>query len=261
MRSQSRKSLAQRHFSSRSEAYATSSLLSDQVSLAEIIRLTGVTGVDRVLDTATGTGFLMEALSRTAKEVVATDLTTEMLLHARRIVGHRSNIGFARADAENLPFRDGCFDMVSCRIAFHHFPHPQRALSEMARVCRRDGRVVIADVVSSDDKARSEFHNRMERLFDSSHVKAYRVSELREMMQGTGLAVAKAELRSNVYSLEEWSRVSRPGARALSKVRAMLIESMDGDKSGLKVEQRDGAIFFTYTTATMVGLKGRHISR
>jgi len=249
------KLLVQRHFSKQSEAYTSSSLLSDQDNLDIIVHLADIVGDDRVLDVATGTGFLAATLSRIAREVIATDITTRMLEETKTRIENRSNVKFAKADAEYLPFANCCFDAVSCRIAFHHFPYPQAALSEMARVCKSGGRVVIVDVVSSEDGAKSEYHNQMERLFDDSHVKAYKQIELKEMMCASSLKVTKVQLCPFAYSFDEWRRVAGVDATTAEKVRLMMLDSMDGDQAGLCVEFHEGNLRFIYNIAILVGQK------
>jgi ubiquinone/menaquinone biosynthesis C-methylase UbiE len=253
--SKSPKLLVQEHFGEQSEGYTRSSLLSDQGSLDAAVEVAEVSGKDRILDVATGTGFLAASLSLVAREVVATDLTRAMLEHARTRMANQSNAMFALADSECLPFDANSFDVVSCRVAFHHFPHPQVALSEMARVCKPGGRVVIADIVSSENEAKSEYHNQMERLCDASHVKAYRQSELREMMEANGFEVAKVKLWPFTWSFHDWMRVSGPDDVTAEKLRGMMLDSVEGDKSGLQVRLCEGSLLFTYTTAILVGRK------
>ncbi|PIU55386.1 MAG: hypothetical protein COS88_04685 [Chloroflexi bacterium CG07_land_8_20_14_0_80_51_10] len=253
--SPSPKSLVQKHFDRQSEAYTTSSLLSDQGNLDTIIELAEISENDRVLDVATGTGFLASSLCQVAAGVIVTDLTAPMLEQARAKVGNRANASFALADAEHLPFASEFFNAVTCRVAFHHFPHPQAALREMARVCDSKGRIIIMDIVSSEDEAKSEYHNRMERLRDASHIKEYRQSELEGMMKVCELKIRKTRQWPFTISFDEWMRIGGPGAATAEKIRAMMLDSIDGDKSGLRVELREGELFFTYTTAIIVARK------
>ena len=62
--------------------------------------------------------------------VVATDLTAEMLAKTAELAAQRglANVETRPADAESLPFDDASFDLVTCRLAFHHFPNPRQAL-------------------------------------------------------------------------------------------------------------------------------------
>jgi len=106
------KSLSQRNFGRQAGAYAANALLSDEENLNTILTLAGISERDRVLDVATGTGFLAAALAQAAGGVIATDLTAGMLKKAQGIVGNRGNVTYALADAENLPFQSDAFDVV-----------------------------------------------------------------------------------------------------------------------------------------------------
>ncbi|HEU5360193.1 MAG TPA: class I SAM-dependent methyltransferase, partial [Candidatus Deferrimicrobiaceae bacterium] len=77
-----------------------------------------------LLDVATGGGHTAVATSPKVRKVVASDLTPEMLREARKLCAERKckNMVFVAADAEDLPFAEGAFDRVTCRIAPHHFP-------------------------------------------------------------------------------------------------------------------------------------------
>lgn len=123
----------------------------------------------------------------------------------------------------------------------------------MIRVCDAKGRVVIADKVSSEDQAKSEYHNEIERLFDASHVKAYRLSELQDMMLMSGLQDIKATSWSNIFSFDEWKRISGVKPEAAAKLQVMLLKSIDGDKAGLQVEMCEGSLLLKYTTAILEG--------
>ena len=92
---------------------------------------------DRILETAAGTGIVTRALHRAAPraEIVATDINPAMLEFA----GHALNsetVSFQPADAQNLPFAEGSFDLVICRFGVMFFPDKIRANQEARRVLR-----------------------------------------------------------------------------------------------------------------------------
>jgi len=93
-----------------------------------IARLVGDHPLWVALDIATGGGHTALAVAPHVARVVATDITAPMLGAAREFVLSRGagNIDFALADAEDLPFPACSFDLVTCRIAAHHFPDPAR---------------------------------------------------------------------------------------------------------------------------------------
>lgn len=249
------KALSQRNFGRQAAAYAGNRLLADPENLNDILTLLELSAQDRVLDVATGTGFLAAAMARHAGEVLATDLTAGMLRKARAIIGSRPNVTYAIADAENLPFGDGGFGAVTCRVALHHFPDPAASIAEMVRVCRPDGRVMIMDIVSSEDPLKSAYHNRMERLRDRSHVKEYPLSALGGMIRTAGLRIQTIKLWRYTWPVEDWLAIADPDAATAEEVRRMMRESIAGDKSGLNVERRGEGLFFTYTAAIIVARK------
>ncbi len=101
---------------------------------------------DKVLDVATGTGEQALAFAERGAEVVGIDLSEQMLGVARR-KNRFPNLSFQRADAVDLPFADGSFDLVCISFALHEMPDSVRAsvLSSMASVTKPGGRVVVVD--------------------------------------------------------------------------------------------------------------------
>lgn len=169
----------------------------------------------RVLDVATGGGHTAAALAERCRLVVASDLTPSMLREARVLaVEHRAaNIVCVAADAEAIPFRDGAFDRVTCRIAPHHFPDVRTALSEMARVTCPGGRIGIIDSVVPGEPSLDAFLNGIERVRDPSHVRSYRVEEWLEFLSGAGLLLLQTASLWKTHSFPEWvARTGRPEA-------------------------------------------------
>ncbi|EHP89178.1 class I SAM-dependent methyltransferase [Methanotorris formicicus] len=100
----------------------------------------------RILDVGTGTGFLAILLAELGHEVVGIDLSEKMLERAREKADKKGlDIEFMIADAENLPFDDGEFDVVVNRHLLWTLPNPQKAINEWSRVVRPRGKVVAID--------------------------------------------------------------------------------------------------------------------
>ena len=92
----------------------------------------------QALDIATGAGHTAAAFAPHVARVIASDLTEEMLQEAAKLAAAKgfANMETARADAEALPFEDARFDLVTCRIAAHHFPDVPTFVAEVWRVLK-----------------------------------------------------------------------------------------------------------------------------
>ena len=143
------KKVAVEQFGKRSNAYAACGALMDQTDLDTVVGLLDLKRHETVLDVATGTGYLAMALAPHVKRVIGIDITPRMLELAVQAAGERGlgNINNMVGDVEHLPFYDSQCDVVSARFSFHHFPGPLESLSEMFRVLKPGGRLVIEDMV------------------------------------------------------------------------------------------------------------------
>ncbi len=100
----------------------------------------------RVLDVAAGNGNASLAAARRFCDVVSTDYVAALLDRGReRADAERLPVTFKEADAENLPFPDESFDVVLSTFGVMFTPNQERAASELARVCRRGGRIGLAN--------------------------------------------------------------------------------------------------------------------
>lgn len=190
------KQLVQDQFGAVAERYVTSAIHAEGGDLARMVELAQPHGDERVLDIATGGGHTALAFAPHVREVVATDLTERMLATAEAFVRGRgaTNITFKRADAEALPFEDASFDMVTVRIAPHHFPHPDAFIQEVARVLKPGGTFIFDDNVAPEDDQLDAFINRVEQWRDPSHVRSLKLSEWQNLLASAGLTVKHAEL-------------------------------------------------------------------
>jgi SAM-dependent methyltransferase len=145
----------------------------------------------RTLDVATGGGHVARRLREEGCTVVTLDPAPGM---EPDVV----------APAESLPFEDASFDVVTCRIAAHHFTDVRRAVAEMARVTRR--LVVVEDNVFVDERVEEA-----ERLRDPTHVRCYSEDEWKELLAAAGLEVLQLRRFERRPDLEDWlSRVDTP---------------------------------------------------
>ena len=147
--------------------------------------------------------------------MVALDATEAMLTEAMAKAEEENlfNIKFINGDATSLPFSDSSFGLVTSRLAIHHFTKPRPILNEMARVTAPGGRVVLVDLIASEDQEQVRFesgvryqseqadtHNRLERLRDPSHTSALSITDLSSLVGQAGL-ILEGKVFSNLFIL------------------------------------------------------------
>ena len=127
------KQRVQQQFGSNAANYVTSSVHAKGASLERMVDLVAPRPDWHGLDIATAAGHTAFAFAPHVKTVIASDLTPEMLVEARALAEKRglTNVDFAQADAEALPFEADRFDFVTCRIAPHHFPNVAAFVAEV----------------------------------------------------------------------------------------------------------------------------------
>ena len=168
----------------------------------------------QALDVATGGGHVARRLQAAGAEVVSVDPAPGM---RPTVVG----------PAEHLPFADGSFDVVACRIAAHHFDDVRAAVHEMARVSR--DRVVVQDnVFISEDVEQAE------KLRDPTHVRCYSEDEWRGFFAAAGLTVTEERMFERRVEVEPWlARVETPEDDA-ARVRELLADRVEDGRLTLR---------------------------
>jgi SAM-dependent methyltransferase len=158
-------------------------------------------GTELALDSGTGTGALAFALAPHVGEVVATD-TREDYLEAGRAMAPE-NVRFLEGDATALPFGYATFDIAGCLRLLHHVRRPELAVSELARVTRPGGRLLIADQLGSIDPLRSLEMDRFERLRDPSHQRLLPDADIHGFVDANDLVLLTYEVTRERVDLEE----------------------------------------------------------
>jgi ubiquinone/menaquinone biosynthesis C-methylase UbiE len=251
------KELVQEEFTRQAEAYASNPTVADAARVARLIAAVAPGQDSLVLDVATGPGFVALGFAEVSRLVIGVDLTEAPLRIAeeRRAVSGLTNAGFVRGDADTLPFAASTFDVVVCRLAFHHLGDPVPVLREMVRVCRSGGSVAVEDLVVSEHPERTAFHNHFERLRDPSHTRGLPLSELLRLFAEVGLEVETVRTDPIAQQADQWlARAHTPPDRA-AEVRRLLQRDAAEDLSGTNAHYRDGALHFVHRNAIVVGRK------
>ncbi|MFH1741864.1 MAG: methyltransferase domain-containing protein [bacterium] len=193
-------------FTRQADTISAAPVFTDRDMMDEILSAVLVSSNMRILDVGCGPGIVTEKLAAEAAQVVAFDLTPEMVTRARdRCEEARlKNVRFDIGQAEKLPFKDDTFNAVVTRFTFHHFSDPAIVLSEMVRVTRHKGRVVIVDAVSSEIPEESELHNAFEILRDPATVRLLPYSSLKKLVDYAGLSIETQKSWIKQREFDEW---------------------------------------------------------
>ncbi len=244
-------------FTRQAEAFSTSAAITDSALTARFIEAMGDASRGRILDVACGPGIVTAALAAEAREVIAFDLTPEMLRKAEQRCAQagRKNVTFKEGSAAELPFANDAFDGVATRLSVHHFQDPRRVLGEIFRVLRPGGTFVLADVVSSENKEDADLQNAIEMLRDPSHTRMLSRSELLSMVEDTGFAVASHAAWDQPREFEEWMGIINDAAR-IAPLRTVVHALADaGRTAGMGLSLVDGRITFFHRWNLMVARK------
>lgn len=252
--------IVRQEFTRQATAYAANPVIASQERAVQLVRMVQPQTQDRVLEVATGPGYVAMAFAEHCREVIGVDLTAAPLAIAEKTRQQRSltNVRFETANARQLPFAAGEFDVVVCRFALHHFQEPQQVLQEMVRVCREGGTVAIEDMVVSEHRARAAFHNRLEVLRDPSHTAALPLSQLLHMYASAGVEVE--HVHSDIFPqlLEQWLQNAQTPAVHAVQVRQMIEQDAAQDCSGLQPFRNAAKQWcFTQRTTIVIGRKLR----
>ena len=149
-------------------------------------------GDERALDVGCGTGALAYALAPHVGEVVGVDASEAYLDAARRHAPE--NCTFELGDAAALAFPYGAFDLVGCLRVLHHVRRPELVVSELARVTRPGGRILLVDQLGDVDPLRSLELDRFERARDPSHMRLLPDADIRGFLEANDLVVSANEI-------------------------------------------------------------------
>ncbi|GAA0421934.1 MAG: class I SAM-dependent methyltransferase [Bacillota bacterium] len=229
-------------FAKNKQAYITSathargsdlSLMKDWLELETSMKL---------LDIATGGGHVAKQLSPFVERVYATDLTKEMLENTKNYLQDIHNIDYILADAESLPFLNNTFDIITCRTAAHHFPHPEKFIQEVKRVLKTNGTFLFIDNIAPRQSVYANFINQLEGMRDFSHVRCLPIFEWKQLLDSYGLHTVKENVRKKELSYTEWINRTLDHPEDKQKVYHFIKEADEQIKAYYKIQLDQGSV-------------------
>ena len=215
---------------------------------------------DRVLDVATGTGFCAQAFAPHVASVVGLDVSVGMLETGRQRMQAAgvTNVAFQEGAAEAIPCEDGSFDLVTARVAPHHFLDIRRFAHEVHRVLKPGGRFILADTTVPDgDAAADAWQNEIEVVRDPSHVRNYNATEWRSIVEEAGLKVT--DLTSGgggiTVPVSDWIKKAGCGPEQVERIQQLLRTAPASAVAQFNIHESDGETYVTWHRIALVAEK------
>jgi SAM-dependent methyltransferase len=221
--------LVTQQFGARAEAYVESTVHAQGPDLDQVAALLKGRASARVLDLGCGGGHVSFRAAPRVREVVAFDLSHDMLAAVARVAAERSlnNIATQQGRVEILPFADAAFDVVLSRYSAHHWHGFATALTEARRVLKPGGTVLFMDAVSPGSALLDTYLQAVELIRDPSHVRDYSVAEWMSALAAAGLNVRSITTRRLRIDFASWvTRMATPKPN-VETIRALQMQMSD----------------------------------
>jgi SAM-dependent methyltransferase len=245
-------------FDRQSDRYGTSHILADTADVAAGLADLTSDAIGAALDVATGGGHTALYLARQGWRVTAGDISPRMLENARRLAGDE---GFAVETrlfpAEEIPFAADAFDLVTSRVAPHHFSSPSRFIAEVARVLRPGGYFLLIDgsVPDGDPETEAWLHQ-VEKWRDPSHGRFLSRQTWEGLVTQNGLQIMRSQLTPLKQPDLKWyfETAATPVENQI-KVLDAVQRASASIRAALRLEDEDGRIVWWWPRLTLLARK------
>ena len=149
---------------------------------------------DTVLECACGTGLLSAVIAPRCRQLIATDFSEKMLNKAKKNCAGFQNITFSQADITALSYPDGSFDKVVAGNVIHLLDNPMTALSELNRVCKDGGMLIIPTYMNKDDKGKTNGFSGAAQKAGADFKRQFTVESYRQFFLDAGYPDVKVSL-------------------------------------------------------------------
>ena len=212
----------------------------------------------RALDVATGGGHTAVYLAGLGLNVTASDLSAAMLENARQLGLEKGfSITTSLNEAEKLPQPDAAFDLVTCRVAAHHFSNREAFLEETRRVLKPGGHFLLIDGSVPDGAPEAaDWIHQVEKLRDPSHGRFLSPLEWSGLCERHGLRVLRCEATPFKQPDLEWylhTAATSPENR--EKVRELVRTAPEAARRVFLIGAEDGKTIWWWPRLTLLAVK------
>src|SRR5262245_9128515 len=245
-------------FDRQSDRYGKSHILADTHDVELGLRGVSVPTGGTALDVATGGGHTALWLARNGWKVTVGDIAPRMLENARKLCAEAGfEVETRLFPAEEMPFTEDPFDLITVRVAPHHFSSPEKFIREVARVLRAGGHFLLIDgSVPDADPETEEWLHRVEKWRDPSHGRFLSRKSWEDLVRGAGLKVVRSELHPRKQPNLEWyfdTAATSPENR--KRVLDSVSTSSEHVRQALRMGNEEGKIVWWWPMLTLVALK------
>jgi ubiquinone/menaquinone biosynthesis C-methylase UbiE len=239
---------AQRMFGAQAPVYAASAVHINDASLELMQQFAAQSTYGWAVDLGTGAGFTAFAMARYARWVLAIDPTLPMLHQARRggLERRLTNLGLSQNVAEALPISSGSVDLVTSRVAAHHFADLDKVLDEVRRVLRPGGVLLVADSVAPEDGPAADWMNDVELRRDFSHVRDRKVSELESMLARCRMPIVQREFTRIHLQFNNWVERTATPQEEVVRLRRDFLKAPAAVQEAFQIQAAGGDIHFSW---------------
>lgn len=252
---QSHEALVVQQFGSQASAYVSSTVHAQGADLQQMVEIAARMPGARAIDLGCGGGHVSYGVSPVVAEIVAYDLSADMLAAVSAEAAKRGfgNLTTRQGAAERLPFADGTFDVVLSRYSAHHWQNVRQGLREARRVIKKGGTAVISDIIAPESPVCDTFLQTFEMLRDPSHVRDYSTAEWVAFAAEAGFAVIGVTRRRLPLEFDAWVGRMRTPEVQVAAIRALQAAMSDAVRQHFAIEP-DGSFVIDQAVFELVAV-------